>query len=431
MARPRRRFLRLLLILIVIAAAAAAIAPMLPIPPVKNAVENRLSELLGRKVTIASARLNIVGGPYLTLTGMAAQEDPAFGNDLFLRADEVRAEFDVIEYLRTRKLVIDSLILRSPQINLVKNANGVWSWTTLGNRPEERSTIPQAVFNAMSKANPIVLSLLPASLPAPSFKKLRIENASVKMIDRTASEPREAVYKDIALEASLAPSPAADSAAGATQAKGQVIVQSEQDGTADLFKSTLPFDLNIGRDGSALFVSGSIGPGPIETKNLELGSFTVNGEIHSENGAPLTGAGQLSATEMFIRTINVSEQVARALRVEQIGDMSPGTGIASLESDFHISKGTFSTANLRIQQLDGLGDATAQNGSFKIESALTVNYSATINLSPDATSRVKSVSPMWGLVVTILETNNRVSVPINIIGDVRQPEITVDVSRIF
>jgi hypothetical protein len=84
-----------------------------------------------------------------------------------------------------------------------------------------------------------------------------------------------------------------------------------------------------------------------------------------------------------------------------------------------------------MQELDGLGDATAPTGSFKIEAALTVNYIATVTLSAEATSRVKSSSTMLGIVVTVLETNNRLSVPININGDVRKPEIQVDVSRIF
>jgi hypothetical protein len=123
--------------------------------------------------------------------------------------------------------------------------------------------------------------------------------------------------------------------------------------------------------------------------------------------------------------------VARALKLDQIGDMSPGTAVAGLETDFQISQGTVHTTGLRIQQLDGLGDASSPNGNFKIESALIVNYAATVVLTPEATSRVKAVSPALGLVVTILETNNRVSVPINVVGDVRNPEVQVDVSRIF
>ncbi|HWN97765.1 MAG TPA: hypothetical protein VNS63_00685, partial [Blastocatellia bacterium] len=155
------------------------------------------------------------------------------------------------------------------------------------------------------------------------------------------------------------------------------------------------------------------------------------GKIRSEKGAGLTGDGKMSANHLFIRTINLSEQVARALKVDQIGDTSPGTAIDSLETDFQISQGSINTPGLRIQQIDGLGDATTQNGSFKIESALTVNYAATIVLSADATSRLKQINSMMGVLVTIFESNQRVSVPISIRGDVRKPEIQVDVTRMF
>jgi hypothetical protein len=455
MARTKGRFMRLLMMLSLLGVAAAVAAPFVPLSPLKDEVQRKLSEALGRKVTIDSARLNLITGPYVTLRGMTAQESPAFGEGIFLRADQVRADIDLIQYLRTRRFVIDSITLMSPQINLIKTADGVWSWTTIGKQSDEATLFrvtpnsraaswqleerrraaniaswqpaPQRVlgFPALT-----ILSFLWDGLSTPAFKKIRVENASVKLIDRTGSEPSEVLYKNISLSASLAPHAAGDSGSG-SQAKGELTVQSEEDGEAALFKTTLPFDLQIDRGASALSIGGSVGPGPIETKNLDVGAFNITGNIHSERGVPLTGSGQMSANQMFIRTINLSEQVSRALKVDQIGDMSPGTVIASLETDFQISKGTINTPGLRIQQLDGLGDATTQNGSFKIESALTVNYSATLIMSADATSRVKSIGPMVGILVTILETNDRISVPININGDVRKPEIQVDVSRIF
>jgi hypothetical protein len=139
----------------------------------------------------------------------------------------------------------------------------------------------------------------------------------------------------------------------------------------------------------------------------------------------------MSLTDLVIHTVNLSERVARALKIDQIGDMSPGTAVASLDTDFQISQGTVNTPGLRIQQLDGLGDATVPTGSFKIDSALTVNYAATVVLTPEATSRVKSMSNTVGLLVTIFETNNQLSVPIKITGDLRNPDVQVDVSRIF
>ena len=432
MAKRRGRFLRAFLILSLISVAAALALPLVPISPLKDEVQLRLSEALGRTVTIDSARLILIPRPYIKLTGMTAQEAPAFGGGTFLIADDVRADVDMIQYLRTRRFVLDSITLISPRINLIKNAQGVWSWTTIGKQASEQATLsPRASNLAISFAPLSILSVLwDGDLSPPAFKKITIENASAKLIDRTGSQPAEALYKNISLTASVAARNSGNSGT-ASQATGNLDVQSDDDGEADLFKAALPFDLLIARGASVLSVDGSIGPGRIESKNVDVGSFTIGGSIRSESGAQLAGTGQMSVKDMFIRTINLSEQVSRALKIDQIGDMSPGTVIGSLETDFQISRGAINTPGLRIQQLDGLGDATAQNGSFKIEAALAVNYEATITMSADATGRVKAISPMVGMLVTILETDKRISVPINISGDLRKPEVQVDVSRIF
>jgi hypothetical protein len=111
--------------------------------------------------------------------------------------------------------------------------------------------------------------------------------------------------------------------------------------------------------------------------------------------------------------------------------MNPGTPISALDGEFRVSQGVVETTGLQIREIDGLGDAIAQRGSFTIDSGLTVNYRTTVNLSAEATSRVKSASTLLGVIATILEMNNRLSVPVNINGDVRKPQIYVDVSRLF
>ena len=426
MTSRRGCFSKVLLLIAIIGAAAAAV-PLVPLSPLKNSVALKLSETLGRRVTIDSVRLNLIRSHFI-ITGMTAHEDPAFGEGAFLKANEVRAGFDVIQYLRSSQLVINSITLKSPQIDLVKNRDGVWSWTTLGKQISEESIAGSLVFEAVSYSS--ILSPAGGALSTSTLRKIIIESGAVRLTDYAGSERSSVLYRNIGLNASLTPQVGGDSPRSA--AKGELVLESEEDGEADRFKATLPFDLKIdGRDPSRLSVSGSIGPGPIETRNIGIGAFAINGEINSNRNAPLTGNGQMSANDLDIRTVNLSERVARALKLDQIGDMSPGTTVATLETDFQVSQGTVHTTGLRIQQLDGLGDATAPNGSFKIESALIVNYAATVVLSPEATSRIKSVSPALGLVVTIFETNNRVSVPINVSGDVRNPKVQVDVSRIF
>jgi len=414
MAKSKSRLFTLLALLLVVFAIAAA-APLIRFPMLKEAAESRLSSMLGRKVTIQSARLNMIGGPYLSLNGMSVEETSEFGGGVFLQADQVRANFGVFEFLRSRNLTLDTLTLTSPKIHLVKNEEGVWNWTTLGNG---RPANPGA-------AAAVVLNLISADLSKTSLNGVSILEGSVTLTDRTAAQQQDSRYNRIQLSTQMRQS------GSNRHATGELIVQSDETNGAELLKASLPFDLEIGAE-LPLNVSGSVGPGPVETKNVSIADFVIRGEVSAAAGSrQLAGKGQISADDMFIPTINISEQVAQALKLQQIGDMSPGSHLAHLETGFQLSKDVITTPGLRIEQLDGLGDASAQSGSFKIESALTVDYSASITLNSDATSRVKSASSMLGILVTILETNNQLSVPISIVGDVRKPQIQVDVSRIF
>jgi hypothetical protein len=431
MARARRWFLRLFLVVVLIVVAVVVAAPLIPLSAFRPAVERKLSETLGRTVTVDSVRLNLVSGPYLTITGMTAREDPAFGDGVFLSSQEVRADLDIVQYLRTRHIVIEAMTVKSPQIHLVKSAAGAWSWTTIGRRPTQSTVAPSSLIRAIRDPASSSLFQLAGDSSAVTFRKMTAENALVMLTDRTTSDATQTFYKSVSLSVHLAPGGTGDSGP-VTEVKGEFSAQSEEDGQAELFRAVLPVDLRMERIApSTLSVSGSIGPGPLETKNISIAAFALNGQISAERGAPLVGSGRLAAQAMLIHPINLSAKVAEALKINQIGDMSPGTSVGDLETDFQMAQGLVTTTGLHIKEIDGLGDATARNGSFKIGSALTVSYAATITLAVDATSRLKSASTMLGLLATVFETDNRLSVPINIKGDVRKPEIHVDVSRIF
>ena len=430
MARPLRWLSRLLLFVVILVVAAILLAPLIPLEPLKPPVEARLSRMLGRDVRVSSLRLNVLGGPYLTINGMTAREDPAFGEGDFLKADEVRADFALTQYLINRQVVIDGIRIKSPQFTFIKNANGAWSWTTLGQRATASARLDYSSAIQSSQTLFRAARLLAEGESSATFKNIQVENGSVKLIDKSGGQP-ESLYKNIALRASVVP--ASDAPTTTSHVTGEVDAKSEAEDGAELMKALMPFDLKIDRSGgTGLTVKGSVGPGPLETKSFTARRFELAGQINSDQTpTAMTGSGQISTSEMFIPGVNLSEQVAGALRIAQVGDMNKGTVLGSLETDFQLGENVINTQNLRIQQLDGLGDATANQGWFKIDSALTLNYVATVLLSPDATSEVKKSSPIIGFVATILENNNRVSVPVNITGDARNPQVQVDVSRIF
>ena len=422
MARKRRWPLRLLLAVSVLSVAALALAPLLPLDSLKPQVESRLSATLGRKVTAGSIRLTLWGGPFLTINSMTAKEDPAFGDGDFLKADQVRANFSITQYVLHREVVIEGITIRSPEFTFIKNGDGVWSWTTLGQSlpgSEAASVEPaRAFFN--------IFSALFGYVGKAKLNNISVEGASVRVIDKTGEQPPESLYKNIALDAAIT-----DSTDATSHATGQLRAESEEVGGAERLKTVMPFDLIITRSANPGFsVKGSFGPGPLETKNLTAQSFKLDAEISTERESSMSGNGHMSVNEIFIPSLNVSEQVALAARVSQVGDMTEGTKIGGLETDFNFDHDVVRTNNLRVRQLDGLGDATADQGWFKVEAALILNYAARIELSSEATAQIRSsANPLLGAAVAVLQTNNRIVVPLNITGDVRNPNIQVDLLR--
>src|SRR5215467_2058682 len=132
MAKAKHPFLRLFIFSLLLIAILIVAAPFVPLDSIKPEVESRLSTLLGRPVSIGSMRLSFLGGPYLYINQITAKEDPAFGDGIFLQANQLRANFSLLTYVLRKQVQLDGVRLQSPDITFVKNTEGAWSWTTLG-----------------------------------------------------------------------------------------------------------------------------------------------------------------------------------------------------------------------------------------------------------------------------------------------------------
>ena len=498
MAKAKRSLFRPLLFSLLLLVIPVAVAPFVPLTPLKPGVEAKLSELLGRPVTVGSLRLGLFGGPYLFINQVTAAEDPAFGEGTLLRADQVRANFSVISFVFRREVEIDSIKLEAPDIRFVKNPAGVWSWTTIGRPLSASATTPAAVTRAgASVPMPAMFGFLLQSMSEASIRKIAIERATVTLADSAGDAP-STLYRNITLQTDIDRQPD-----NRSLARGRLQAQSEEVEGAQLLKADMPFELTIDRSQTpALAVNGKVGPGAVESKNLAADSFqslveikggvltldqmaldlyegslrgnlrlnladqrfTAEGEVENLNldqalaaklqmAGQLTGyitakyklgglmrgfqemvptiggSGRVTSNGLYIASVNLSEQVARALKLDQIGDMSQGTKTGALAADFQIDQGVVHTSGLQIQQLDGLGDATSDQGWFKVETSPTLGYAVSLLLSNEATTQIKSTSPLVGVAVTMLEVNNRIAVPVNLAGDVRSPQVEVDVRK--
>ncbi len=107
----------------------------------RNRVVNSLSLALGRPVEIAKVSVRLLPWPGFDLQGFVVHEDPAFGAEPTLRADDVTAKLRLTSLLRGR-LEISSLVLSEPSLNLVQDASGHWNLENLLERANRTPIAP-------------------------------------------------------------------------------------------------------------------------------------------------------------------------------------------------------------------------------------------------------------------------------------------------
>jgi len=138
---PRlHRWLRILLIAIIACFAVDwGISLLLEFGWLHQALTRRLEEAFGRPVDVGHYAFSLLEGPQLEAERITVAEDPRFGNEYFLRADELAIGLRWSALLRGR-VEFGPLSLTGPSLNLVRLADGEWnleSWL-----PRPRGNLP-------------------------------------------------------------------------------------------------------------------------------------------------------------------------------------------------------------------------------------------------------------------------------------------------
>ena len=106
----------------------------------RNRIANSIGSALGRRVTLDNVRLHFLPRPGFDLEGLVIYDDPAFGAEPMIRAQEVSAAIRVRTLFRGR-LEIATLSATEPSINLVRSTEGAWN---LASVLERNAQIPAA-----------------------------------------------------------------------------------------------------------------------------------------------------------------------------------------------------------------------------------------------------------------------------------------------
>jgi len=93
---------------------------------VRAAMIARLERTFGRRVDVRTFSASLLPLPSLDAEGITVGEDPAFGNEYFLRADRLSARLRLLALFLGR-FEFGTLSLDRPSLILVKNAEGRWN----------------------------------------------------------------------------------------------------------------------------------------------------------------------------------------------------------------------------------------------------------------------------------------------------------------
>ena len=117
--------------------------------PLRGRVSRSISQALGRNVAIGSIHLQFLPQPGFELENLVVFDDPQFGAEPLLRAQDVTASLRLRSLLLGR-VVISHLSLSDASVNVTRNAQGKWNLEDLIDRTSHTSLAPTGAPPAAS-----------------------------------------------------------------------------------------------------------------------------------------------------------------------------------------------------------------------------------------------------------------------------------------
>jgi len=137
----RRIALSVLGILAIIIVAALVFAATFDVNRYRPTIQSELEKRLGRKVTLGDMHLSVFP-PRFRVRNISISDDPRFSTQKpFVQAQELDVSVKLLPLLR-KSVQIDSLDLKRPSVELIKNQQGVWNFASVGSKHEATQPKP-------------------------------------------------------------------------------------------------------------------------------------------------------------------------------------------------------------------------------------------------------------------------------------------------
>jgi uncharacterized protein involved in outer membrane biogenesis len=407
-----------ILVLIAIVGAAVLVATF-NVNEYRGTIQSELEKRLGRPVNLGDMHLKLFP-PRFGVQDLAIADDPRFSPDSpFVKAKELDVSVKLLPLLH-KQIEIDSLDLRQPTVNLIKNDAAEWNFASIGHLPEIGNLGAGQPTSPLSKSTQTPVANAPSNTPSNesnqrgplaeqhfSLGELTIEDGQVSLLDQTQSKtPSLYDHIDVTVKNFSPNSPFTMDAAAHMAGRGMQEIRlrgqggplAEQDLAKTPFHGTLDVkevqitDLAKFLNSPALNGTDGMMTGQIRISN-DAGKLTAEGETNIQNtkvhgmelGYPITAqydmtddlaidiiairkfALKLGSTPLEMTgTINAKPRPSQVdlnvratnVSIAEAAKLAAASGVA-------LSQGTVVTGNVDVNiQARGPADKPALNGTM-------------------------------------------------------------------
>jgi AsmA protein len=102
-------------------------------------IESTLSSVLGRPVKVGNLGLSIFSGS-VEADQLSIADDPKFSSAPFIQAKTLKVGVELIPLIFSKQLNVTNLRIDHPEITLLRDRDGVWNFSSLGNQRAQPAT---------------------------------------------------------------------------------------------------------------------------------------------------------------------------------------------------------------------------------------------------------------------------------------------------
>jgi AsmA protein len=113
-------------------------------------------QALGRKVSVGDVGVTLWGGVGLTLRNFTMSDDPSFSSSHFVSAEDLQLNVKLLPLLR-KDFQVKRLILHKPVIQVIRNKEGKFNFSTLGKDKKEKQKEPEKAEKEKEQKTPPAL----------------------------------------------------------------------------------------------------------------------------------------------------------------------------------------------------------------------------------------------------------------------------------